>query len=140
MAFFDSGDYPAVRAAIDIKLTPADLADSVIAQDIFSGRAIARVLQLDPDAETRTGDDLAHVRRAAIFFCASYLVPSVVRLTSVSTQTRDLSYQRNLYDPDKLMAELEAAANDEIAQVLTPDEDAPNRFTMFARSPGIRGR
>jgi hypothetical protein len=140
MAILTPGDYPQVRAAIDAELQESGLPDQIIGMDIYSGRADARVLQLDPDAETRTGTDRDHVRRAAIFFCAAYLVPRVVRATSVNTQTRDLSIQKNLYDPDKLMADLEAAANDEIAQVLTPEDTTPNRFTMFARSSGTRGK
>ena len=140
MAMLNPEDYPEVRAAIDADLTESGLPDSVIAMGIYSGRAISRVLQLDPQAESRTGDDAEHVRRAAVFFCASYLVPRVVRATSVNTQTRDMSVQKSLYDPDKLMADLEAAATGEIAQILTPDDETPYRPTMFARSPGTRGK
>lgn len=140
MAILTPDDFPEIRAVIDADLAESDLPDSTINMDIYRGRADSRVIALVPTAESMTGTNATHVRRAAIFFCASYLVPAVVRLTSVSTQTRDLSYQRNLYDPDKLKAGLEAAAAAEIAEVNEPSEEAPNRPTMFARAPGTRGR
>lgn len=140
MAILTADDFPEVRSAIDVDLSESDLSDTIINQGIYRGRADSRVIELVPTAESMTGTNGEHVRRAAIFFCASYLVPAVVRLTSVSTQTRDSSYQRNLYDPEKLKASLEAAAAAEIAEVNEPSEEAPNRPTMFARATGTRGR
>jgi hypothetical protein len=139
-ALLSSADYPAVRAAIDVSLGKSELPDDTIALGIYHAAAVQEVLARDPDAESRTGDELARVQRAAVYFCAARLCPAVVRLTSLSIQTRDISYSKPAQDPDERAAELRALAEAEIAAVLTPSEDDYARPTMFAVAKGYRGR
>jgi hypothetical protein len=44
---------------------------------IYAAAAEADVVQRDAALATRTGDDLEHARRAAIYFCAARLAPAV---------------------------------------------------------------
>lgn len=135
-----SAQYPAIRAAIDVKLAATDLPDAVIALDIYKGAAIQDVLARDPSAESRTGDAEVHVTSAGIYFCAARLCPAVVRVTSLSVSTRDLNYSRQTFDPEQRAAELRALADTELARVLEPSEDTPSRPTMFTIAAGTRGK
>lgn len=133
-------DYPAVRAAIDVSLSTGDLPDATIALGIYHAAAIQDVIARDPAAESRTDDELERVKRAAIYFLAARLCAATVRLTSLSIQTRDMSYSKPAQDPDERAAELRGLAEAEIAAVLTPDEGDYARPTFFAVAPGYRGR
>jgi hypothetical protein len=73
MALLDSTDYPAIRAAVDPRLTTADLPDATIALSIYLAAGEAEVLALDPGAESRAGDALARAQRAAIYLVAERL-------------------------------------------------------------------
>ena len=64
MALIDAAQYPAVRAALDKSITENELPDTHIQQPIFLPAAEAVVLALVPDAASRTGDDLARIKRA----------------------------------------------------------------------------
>lgn len=140
MAILSPADYPAIRAALDVSLNAQQLPDATIEQDIFVGAAEAELLKRVPDAASRTGDDLKRVKRALVWLTAALLAPSVVRITSLSVQTRDLSYSRQTFDPDEKAAELRSRAESEIAMLLTPNEATPSRPTMFTVVAGYRGR
>jgi hypothetical protein len=131
MAILSSADYPAVRAALDASLNPQQLPDATIAQDIFVGAAEAELLRRVPDAASRTGDELKRVKRALVYLTAALLAHSVVRLTSVSIQTRDLSYSRQTFDPDEKAAELRGRAETEISGLIAPGETTSSMPTMF---------
>lgn len=140
-------DYPAIRAALDVDLLPANLPDSTIGLTIYKNAAIQDVYNAykaagssnDPASEVDPGRQ-ARITRAAIYFCAARLAPAVVRITSLNTQTRDMSYSRQTFDPEARAAELKAMAEAELAPILTPNETIPNRPTMFAVATGCRGR
>ncbi|MCO5181105.1 MAG: hypothetical protein M9896_13780 [Candidatus Promineofilum sp.] len=140
MTILTSGDYPAIRAALDVGLNAQQLPDATIAQDIFLGAAEAELLRRIPMAASLTGDDLARVKRALVWLTAAFLAHSVIRITSMSIQTRDLSYSRQTFDPDEKAAELRARAEAEFGMLLTPTEVAPSRPTMFTLAAGHRGR
>lgn len=140
MTILTALDYPAIRAALDVGLNAQQLPDATIAQGIFLGAAEDELLRKVPGAATMTGDDLARVKRALVWLTAAYLAHSVVRLTSISIQTRDLSYSRQTFDPDAKAAELRARAGVEIAALVTPSAVAPARPTMFTLAGGGRGR
>jgi hypothetical protein len=140
VAILTSAEYPAIRAALDTELNTTNLPDSIIALDIYSNAADQDVLQLDPLAASRTGEAANRVKRAAIYFCAARLCPAIVRITSLSVQTRDLNYSRPVFDPAERAAELRAMAQAEINEILTPTEAAAERPTMFAVASGTRGR
>jgi len=123
MAILSSDEYPAIRAALDTELNTTTLPDSTIALIIYQSAADQDVLNLDPDAESRTGEDANHVLRAAIFFCAARLAPAVVRLTSLAITTRDMSYSKPVFDPDEMAEILRRLAHDEMDEVLGTDTD-----------------
>ncbi len=139
MTILTALDYPAIRAALDVSLNAQQLPDATIAQDVFLGAAEAELLQRVPTAASMTGGDLARVKRALVWLTAAYLAHSVVRITSLSVQTRDLSYSRQTFDPDEKAAELRARAGAEIAALVTPSATAPGRPTMFTLAGGRRG-
>lgn len=139
MAILTTAEYPAIRAALDVSLNANDLPDSVIGQSVFLDAAEAELLARVPDAATKTGSDLARVKRALIWLTAAYLAGSVVRVTSMTVQTRDLSYSKAIFNPEQKAAELRTRAEVEIAALLTPEENTPGRFTIFAAAPGGRG-
>lgn len=140
MPILSDTDYPAIRAALDVGLNAQQLPDAIIEQDIFLGAAEAELVRRVPDAASKTGEDLKRVKRAAVWLTAALLAHSVVRITSMSIQTRDLSYSRQTFDPDEKAAELRSRAEAEIAMLLTPTAATPARPTMFALATGSRGR
>lgn len=133
-------DYPAIRAALDVGLNESQLPDATIGRDIFIGAAEAELLKRVPDAAGKTGSDLERVKRALVWLTAALLAHSVVRITSMSIQTRDLSYSRQTFDPDEKAAVLRGRAEAEIAMLLTPTAMTPTRPTVFALAAGGRGR
>ncbi len=140
MAILTSADWPAVRAAIDTQVDDNMLLDSVIALNIYSGAADQDVLKLDPDAESRTGEDANRVTRAAVYYCAARLIPVVLRILSLSTITRDLRFTRSVPDIEKRANELRGMAVEEINEVLTPGAEAASMPRMFTKVTGIRGK
>jgi hypothetical protein len=141
MSIITSADYPEVRAALDTELNVQVLPDAIIAQSIYHGAAEQDVLDLDPNAESRTDEtEIAREKRACIYFCAARLAAAIIRITSISVQARDISYSKPTFDPEQRAAELKAMAEEEIAAILTPSETSPQRPTMFAVASGYRGR
>lgn len=118
MAILTSDDYPEIRAAIDVSLTKSQPSDDTIAMSIYHAAGEADVLALDPSAESRTGEAAARVHRAAVYFVAARLCPAVVRITSLSVNTRDMSYQKKTFDPNERADELRQMAEQELAQVV----------------------
>lgn len=139
MAILTSADFPAIRAALDVDLNAQTLPDTTIAQDIFLGAAEAELLRRVPTAAAMTGNDLARVKRALVWLTAAYLAHSVVRTTSMSINTRDLSYSRQTFNPDEKAAELRARVEREYGMLLAPMAATPARPTMFTTVGGRRG-
>ena len=139
MAILTTADYPAIRAALDVDLNATTLPDATIGQSIFVGAAEAELLRRVPDAADLTGDDLARVKRALVWLTAAYLAHSVVRVTSLTVQTRDLSYSRPTFNPDEKATELRSRAEVEIGMLVAPTQVAPGRPTMFTLAAGRRG-
>lgn len=139
MAILTSLDYPAIRAALDVDLNAQTLPDATIGQDIFLGAAESELLRRVPTAAAMTGNDLARVKRALVWLTAAYLAHSVVRVTSMSVQTRDLSYSRQTFDPDEKARELRSRAEGEIGMLVAPTAATPARPTMFTTVGGRRG-
>ena len=109
--------------------------------DIYRLAAIADVVKRYPAAQTETDSAIVvRLNRAAILYCAARLAPAVVKLTSVSVQTRDASYSKQAFDPTKRAAELRSLADQEIDSLLTADESPRNRPTYFSLATGNRGR
>lgn len=139
MAILSSGEYPEIRAALDTSLDTDVLPDSILAMSIYSGAADAAVIDRDPDAESRTGDEATHVLNAAIFFCAAFLAPAVPNILH-ETYPGQKSYQIEEIDWKEKEAHLLKRANEELEAVLDPTDTTPGRPTMFIRAIGNRGR
>lgn len=138
MALLSSADYPTVRAALDVKLTAATLADATIALPIYLGAAEAEIVRRDPLAASRTGAALQHVKNACVLLCAALLAPAMPSLTGEDIGS--YAYTRKAIDWPARAAELRLAAERELAAVLTPATvTTASRPTMFAVAAGGRG-
>jgi hypothetical protein len=140
-----SAQYPEVLAALDSRLTggnnQGDVPDSMLDRSIYSKAAIQDVLDRHPTAAAETNETKQErITRAAVYFCAARLAPAVVRITSLTVQTRDLNFSRQTFDPTKRAAELRQMAEEELAEVLTPSEETPHRPRTFTVARGYRGR
>lgn len=138
MALFSSTNYPAVRAAIDVSLDSAMLPDSIIVLDMYAGAGVRDVLNLDPLAASRTGDELAHATTAAILFVAARLIGALPQI--VKETFPDHSYERNKVDSSARASELRNLAEAEIDAYLDPGDATSDRPTKFAVAGGRRGR
>ena len=127
MPLLEATDYPAVRAALSTALTPDMLPDTVIGLGIYAEAAEADVLALDAAALTRTGDELARVKRAAILFCAARLAPAVPQL--LSSRVHLLSTTFAAVDWQALATTLREQARAEVTAV-TQTQARPTLFTL----------
>lgn len=139
MAILTSVDYPEIRAAIDVTLDDDDLSDVVIGYGIYVGTAELEVKGRIPDAESKTGDELKHVKAATKLITAALLSPSVPQLVSTKAGD-DFQFQYDKRDWVEHAAELRQRAEGHIQAVLTPSGAAPQRPIMFARVSGTRGK
>lgn len=138
MALLTSANWPEVRAALDVSLTTRQVPDAVIAYDLYSGRAMRRVVEQVPTAESMTGDNLQRCKNAAIFYTAAYLAPAIPNITRKSIGGGDTEMAYDI-DWEARAANLLAAAAAELAEVLTPTETAAAMPLMFAVASGYRG-
>ena len=106
-----------MRSVLDVSLTSSSLADEVIAQDIYHGRAERDVTRIYPDAEEFTGDNEAHAKLAVVLFAASYLAPAIVRITSMTIQGRDANWSKQTFDPEERAIELREQGLQELEKV-----------------------
>lgn len=140
MAILTSADWPSVRQAVHVSMDTNLLPTATIELNIYSGAADQDVLELDPDAESRTGEDEKRVTRAAIFYCAARLCPVVDWFLNLSTTARDLRYSRQLSPAQQRANELRGMAVEEINEVLTPGADAQSMPRTFTKVTGTRGK
>ena len=132
--------YPEIRAALSPLLDAETLTDETIGFDIYAGRACAWIMQRDPDWAYRSGAEMAHLVSAAILRCASLIAPAMPNLTSEKFGD-GYQYGAAPVDWAARSAQLAAAADMEIAAVLTPATAmTPARPTMFTVAHGRRGR
>lgn len=132
-------DYDEVRAALDVSLSKAELPDSVIAQRIYEGAALAELIDRYPDAETETDEDIIErLRRALVFLIAARLAPAVVRITAITITRGDVNFSRQTFDPKERAEELRALADLELAEILEPSATSYARPTMFTKATGGR--
>lgn len=136
MSLFTSADYPNVRAALDVNLDATTLPDSVIGLDVYHAAAELDVLQRDPDAASRVGEDGTRVKLAAMLLCAARLAPAVPRL--VATEASGTSFRFETADWTAVASGLRSQAEDLLAQVVgTRRADGSVHFGVGV---GRRGR
>lgn len=138
MTILKTTHYATIRAALDVSLDSDMLPDDTISMSIYAGAAEAEVIARDPDAATRTGDELTHIQNAIILITAALLAPAVPHIMEARQDQQ--SYKRNQIDWAVRAAELRRQADVEIAAVLEPSEATPGRPTMFATAAGTRGK
>ena len=139
MPILTEAHYPAIRAALDVLLTKSQLPDSIIQMDIYQNAADQDVIELVPDAESKTGQDLTHVQNAAVLFCAARLAGAVTRVTSQTITAQDVSYSRETFDPTEKAGELRRMAREELEK-LGEGTAVRSRPDMFVRATGSRGQ
>jgi hypothetical protein len=131
MPLLSSGDYPAVRAAIDVSLDELSLPDSIVGLDIYAGTAERYIA-------SRTTGTAEAAKAAAIYYLAALLAPSIPNITSERDEM-GLRYERKPVDWAERSSQLQARAEEQIDlanEVTTLSGDRP---TMFAVARGRRG-
>lgn len=116
-------DFPEVRAALDVSLDITNLPDSVIALDIYRGRATDWVISRNPAAASWSGSVDAPsiaIRRACILATAALLAPSLPWLIQ-ETFEHQVSYKRQETDLQMLVSDLWSQANAQIDLSLPDD-------------------
>lgn len=133
--FITAADYPSVRRRIDFDLTDEDLPDAVIEDMIYLEAAVQDVLDIDPDAETRTGDDENRVIRAMILFLAARIAPAMNRVK----MERYPDYTVQYADSDS-RSQIKALRDEAQALLsLVTNVERPSMFS-FRLAQGRRGR
>ncbi len=136
MPILGVADYPAIRAAIDLGLTQAELPDAVIEMPQHRPLAEARIVERDPEAESRQGLAGQRIRAAAILLTAAAIAPSVRQY--VSKQVEGQGYRLAERDYDKHAAHLRGLAWREVSAARGDGVDDPP--FVFAVAPGVRAR
>lgn len=137
MPLLSASDHPAIRAAIDARVTSADLSDEVIAAPVYRDAAEAEILRRVPDAEALVGAARAGIQRAAIYYCAALLARQTPVWTSETISRWSGS---RAVDLNRRAAELLALSDKEIndATGTYSQADAPGLFYVVRGSPGRR--
>jgi len=128
--FIDATHFDSVRRAIDVDLTPEDLSDDVIGDDIYLTRAANQVLALDPDAESRENEAEAAIQRATIFLLAALLIPAMPQI--VSEQYVDYRVKFDQLTQAERIQDLRNQAAAEIALAIGDEERG-----AYPRMPGF---
>lgn len=121
-----SGDYPSIRAAIDISLDADSLPDAVIGLDIYATAAEQWIA-----AETTETGTEAHL--AAVLYCAYLIAPQVPAL--MRERMAGGEYWQQPFDYVDLAGRLLQRAYQQLAlaqALVTPAADASEQPTMFA--------
>lgn len=123
MPLITSSDYDWIRKRIDASLNVSSLPPEVIATylDEAEGWVTKRVTVAD-----LTADQLAHAERAARYYCASLIAPTVNIPTSDAVSGIGASYTRKVMDPKENAARLKALAEAELDEA-TPEVEVAVR-------------
>lgn len=122
--FIDATRFDSIRRALDPEIDSEVLPDDVIADPVFLGRAAQKVVQLDPLATTRTGDQLEAIQMATIFLTAAFLAPVLSQV--ITEQFVDYRARYNPLSQMELVSMLNGAAADQIQIAIAADP--PQKF------------
>ena len=128
MPLLTPDDYAAVRAALDIDLTEADVPDATIALPIYQGAGEAEVVRRVPDATDLTGDNLAQAKLAAVLFTAALLAEGLPRTTQERVGNWSYSQARGTADLAGMAAGLRRRAEAALVGILPDPPPARRRF------------
>ena len=140
MPLLTQNDYPAIRAALDVGLSAAQVPDALLAREVYHPAAEAEVLRRLPVAEGDLTDaQRERARRVAMFLTAALLAGALPTITQ--TDFADLSVRRQVPNAAERAATLRAQAEVELAALIEElgevDTSIPVFFTL---APGYRGR
>ncbi len=135
-----SADFPDVRLLIDPTLSSTDLPDSLLTLLLPAARRW--LLAEDPDAESRTGDELAAAKLAEEYWLAALAAPRLQRRVEVRFREANTERQYStgtVVSGADLAADLRGLAEAELASYLESDGevDVP---VLFTTACGGRGR
>lgn len=139
--------YPQVRAALGVLIDDTLLDNSVIAMDLYAGRAQTWLEERDSQWDTRTGSARQHLVNAVVLRCAGLLATAMPAMTAEKIGD-EYSYSGQAPDWGARAAALLADAEAEVQAVIATDEDTaitaymPTMFTAARpyTSGGGRGR
>lgn len=119
MPLIRSEDYDFIRKRIDASLNDSSLPPNVIESYLSESEewVAARVDDLDDIAVSAVAADVAryaHARRAALYYCASLIAPTVNIPTSDAVGGVGASYSRKVMEPAANAARLKALAEAEL--------------------------
>ena len=125
--------YPQVRAALGVLIDDTLLSDSVIALDLYAGRAQTWLEERDSQWATRTGSARQHLVNAVVLRCAG-LLASVMPALTAEAFAGEYNYSQTPVDWTARAAALMADAEDEAQAVITSEADAVTATmpTMFS--------
>lgn len=133
------GDFPQVRAALDLELTEAGLPDAKIALPIFLDATEQWVADTIPDPSGLSPADTNRLHRAAVWHLAGLLAPSLPSV--VRRGDRDVVEQLVEIDRQKQAADLLGRAEGEIRSIVaTSTSSTAVMPTQMIVPVGTRGR
>lgn len=139
-----------VRAALGVLIDDTLLSDSVIAMDLYAGRAQTWLEDRDSQWAARTGSERQHLINAVVLRCAGLLATAMPAMTAEKIGD-EYSYSGEAPDWGGRAAALLADAESEVQAVIATDEDEaltaamPTMFTSarpttYGGLVGGRGR
>ena len=140
MPLLTQNDYPAIRAALDVGLSAAQVPDALLARPVYHPAAEAEVLRRLPVAESDlTAPQRERARRVAMFLTAALLAGALPTITQ--TDFADLSVRRQVPNAAERAATLRAQAEVELAALIEELGEVDTSIPMFfTLAPGYRGR
>lgn len=105
-------EYPDIRAVIDTSLDSTALPDATIEALPFLPRADLEIKRRDASWASRSGEALMHLKIAAVYLTASYLVAGIPALTG--ERYGDYQYTRQATTPEQRARDLAAQAAAEL--------------------------
>lgn len=133
MPILQANEYPEVRALIDTNLTSDDLPDDIIAMGVYQGEAEDLVVRWDPDAASRTGDELLKVKRAICCLIAAELIltqPEKYAARIEASVSVTQFYRSPRQRADELKGRAQTIINDLLDSDATDDVYLPKAFTL----------
>ena len=114
--------YPQVRAALGVLIDDTLLPDSVIAMDLYAGRAQTWLEERDSQWATRTGSARQHLVNAVVLRCAGLLATAMPAMTAEKIGD-EYSYSGQAPDWQERAGALLSDAESEVQAVIATDDD-----------------
>jgi len=136
--FLAPGDYPSIRAALDISIDEVVLPDNVIGLSMYIDGADEEVKRRVPDYASKGSTDQQRMKNAAVYLCAARIAPSIPDIIR-ERRGQFQEYQREPVDWSARAEALRVEASKELSLVVTGGNLSSQRPCLFGRAPGGRG-